>query len=109
MEFMLLTLLRRDEVCDTCWRDIDLDAATLTIIPEKTKNRQPHVVPLSCQAVALLRTMHTRSGGTAQHQPEALVFATSTGSGLVNWDRETKRIMLQAGLPRRIRKPEPSP
>jgi integrase len=88
MRFMLLTLVRREEVGSAQWRHVDLEAGTWTI-PE-TKNGQPHVVPLSRQAVALLRAIGP--GG-----PDALVFAVSGGGPLVNWDRETKAIMEASG------------
>lgn len=82
--FMLLTLARKEEVCTARWRDIDLEAAEWRI--PVTKNGQPHRVPLSRQAVALLHSIGP--GG-----PDALLFATKGGGKLVNWDRETKAIM----------------
>lgn len=48
--------LRRAE-----WTEFDLDAATWTIPAEKMKMRQPHVVPLSRQAVAILQSAHVLS------------------------------------------------
>ena len=52
MRFLLLTLARRDEAATATWSNVNLGAATWTIT--ETKNGQPHVVPLSRQAVALL-------------------------------------------------------
>jgi integrase len=92
MRFMLLTLLRREEACGARWRDVDWNVRTLTVPAERSKNRQPHVVPLSHQAVALLQ-----SRAPQQHDPDALIFATSTGAPLINWDRETKKIMAASG------------
>jgi integrase len=87
---MLLTLARREEVCAARWRDIDLDAEEWRI-PD-TKNGLPHRVPLSRQAMALLRAL--RPGG-----PEALVFRTAAKRGgegrLANWDREAKLLMAE--------------
>ncbi|KAL2051021.1 hypothetical protein ABVK25_008767 [Lepraria finkii] len=102
MRFMLLTLARREEVCAACWRDIDLAGATWRI--PTTKNGLPHVVPLSTQALDLLRQI---GGG----KPDRLVFTTlppakmaaeagliSSGPGrLTNWDREGKSIMEASG------------
>jgi len=88
MRFMLLTLARREEVAGALWRDIDLEAA-IWILPN-TKNGRPHKLPLSHQAIALLR----------QHGPgEAgdLVFTTAAGGRLSNWDRETKVIQADSG------------
>jgi integrase len=89
MRFMLLTLARRSEVEDARWRGVNLNAGTWTI-PE-TKNGQPHVVPLSRQAVELLRCMPTSP------KPDALVFATPSGAALSNWHRVTKAIHAKTG------------
>ena len=83
MLFMLFTVARREEVCGAKWADVDLEAGVWTI-PE-TKNGKVHRVPLSHQAVALLRKI-----GPAK--PSKLIFATETGGRLLNWDRETKAI-----------------
>jgi integrase len=85
LRFMLLTLARRDEVCGARWRDVNLKAGTWTI-PE-TKNGEPHVVPLSTQAIELLRERMPE-----EVKPHVFVFATATGSQLGNWDRVTKGI-----------------
>ncbi|MCQ4158810.1 site-specific integrase [Roseomonas sp. GC11] len=87
LRFMLLTLARREEVCSARWQHIDMAAATWTL--PKTKNKQPHVVPLSRQAVALLQA-RLPAEGTAE--PGALVFCTSKGGPVQNWDREAKRL-----------------
>jgi integrase len=98
MRFLLLTLSRRDEAARARWRDVDLDGKLWTI-PE-TKNGEPHQVPLSRQAVDLLRSrLPTQpSDSTPLPHPDAFIFATSGGSALANWDRETKRIIVAAHL-----------
>jgi integrase len=93
IRFMLLTLARREEVCGARWRDLDWQAATWTIPAERSKNAQPHIVPLSRQALALLRSRPV----AAESNPDALIFATSTGRPLPNWDRETKAIQAASG------------
>jgi integrase len=86
--FLLLTLARREEAAVARWRDIDFERG-IWLIPE-TKSGEPHQVPLSRQALALLRRL-----GPAD--PDALVFVTASGSPLGNWDRETKRIHAASG------------
>ena len=98
LKFMLLTLCRREEVCGARWRDIDLDAATLTIPAERSKNGQPHVVPLSRQAAHLLRARYPAIADDDATQADAFVFATFTGSAIGNWDRENKRLIVASGL-----------
>lgn len=92
MRLMLLTLARREEVGAAKWRHVDLKAATWAI-PE-TKNGEPHVVPLSRQALDLLRARLPRDDQGEPKDPprEALIFATSTGAALGNWDRSTKQV-----------------
>jgi integrase len=90
LRLMLLTLARRGEVESAKWRDVNLITSTWTI-PE-TKNGQPHVVPLSLQAIELL---HGRR--SAEPHRDALVFATRSGALLSNWDSVTKRIHAKTG------------
>ena len=94
---MLWTAARLDEVCSAIWTEFDLDAGLWTITAGRRKDTrsrarkrqvpaQPHVVPLPRQAVAILRPM--RSG----KKPEELVFPSTSGSKLDNWDRWSKSI-----------------
>jgi integrase len=98
MRFMLLTLARREEVCSARWRDVDLATGTWTIL--ETKNGEPHTVPLPRQALDLLRARLPAGSDGKPREPErgALVFATSTGGHLSNWDRATKAILVDVGL-----------
>jgi integrase len=97
LRFMLLTLTRRQETALARWRDVNLTARTWTIT--ETKNGEPHIVPLSQQAVKLLQSrLPTDETGTAKRPDQnALVFATSTGALLGNWDRETKALQETSG------------
>jgi integrase len=90
LHFMLLTITRRQEVAMARWRDVDMIARTWII--RETKNGQPHTVPLSRQAMELLQSRLPVSGQGEPNTPDrdALIFATSTGARLLNWDRETK-------------------
>ncbi len=97
LRFMMLTLTRRHETVQARWRDVDLEARTCTI--HETKNGQPHVVPLSQQAIDLLRSRVPTDGEGNPNRPDpsALIFATSTGGPLGNWDRETKALQEVSG------------
>ncbi len=57
-----LVFLRPGELRAAEWSEIDLDAAQWRIPAEKMKLRIEHMVPLSSQAVAILRTVHPLSG-----------------------------------------------
>jgi integrase len=97
LRFMLLTLTRRQETALARWRDVDMEARTW-IIPV-TKNGEPHTVPLSRQALDLLRSrLPIDPDDNPMHaDPDALVFSTSTGATLGNWDRETKVLQEASG------------
>lgn len=93
MRFMLLTLARREEVCGARWKDINFENATWTIA--ETKNGQAHVVPLSRQAVALLRATfgENAAGEKTTADDTSRIFSTSSGAGLGNWHKEARKIM----------------
>jgi len=85
LRFLLLTLARRSEAASAEWGDIDMVARTWTI--PRTKNGQPHVVPLSNQAVELLREI----GPGKSNEP---VFAGRGGKALTDsaWELATGEI-----------------
>jgi len=57
-----LVFVRAGELTSAEWSEIDLDAAEWRIPAAKMKMRQTHVVPLSRQAVAILRELHAVTG-----------------------------------------------
>lgn len=64
MNLVVLTALRKNEVTGASWDEFDLDAGEWTIPADRMKARREHWVPLSAQAVALLRELrsHSREG-----------------------------------------------
>ena len=54
-EFLILTAARSGEVRYATWSEIDLEAATWTIPAARMKARHAHTVPLSRQALTILR------------------------------------------------------
>jgi integrase len=74
MEFLILTAARSQEVRGATWSEIDLDAALWSIPKERMKAREPHTVPLSEQAVAILKGLHREQGSD-------LVFPSATKAG----------------------------
>ena len=63
LRLLMLTATRPGEVRGARWAEFDLDAALWVIPPERMKMRHEHRVPLSLQAVDVLRTMQPLSGG----------------------------------------------
>lgn len=62
IRLLLLTFVRTGELRGARWDEIDFDRATWEIPAARMKMRLPHVVPLSTQALAVLRELHTLSG-----------------------------------------------
>jgi integrase len=63
LRLLILTATRPGETRGALWTEFDLDAAMWIIPPERMKMRTEHRVPLSTQALDVLRTMQTFSGG----------------------------------------------
>jgi integrase len=57
LEFAILTVARSGEVRGATWGEIELDAGVWTIPPERMKAGKEHRIPLSPQAVVLLRAL----------------------------------------------------
>ena len=62
IKLMAMTFVRTTELIAAPWSEIDLDEAVWRIPAERMKKRRQHIVPLSIQAVEVLRTLHTISG-----------------------------------------------
>ncbi len=57
-----LFFVRPGELRKAEWAEFDLDKAEWNIPAERMKMREPHLVPLSAQAVAILRELHALTG-----------------------------------------------
>jgi integrase len=62
MQLMALTFVRTGELIAARWDEFELDAAEWRIPPARMKMKTPHIVPLSTQAVDLLRCLHELRG-----------------------------------------------
>jgi integrase len=60
LEFTILTAARTAEVIGAVWSEIDMTAAVWTIPAERMKGRIEHRVPLSGQALAVLRRVEAQ-------------------------------------------------
>jgi integrase len=63
LRLMLLTFVRTVELRKASWSEFDFDYAEWRIPAERMKMREPHIVPLSIQAVNLLKELRTYTGG----------------------------------------------
>lgn len=62
LRLLMLTGVRPGEVRGAKWDEIDLDAALWRIPAERMKMRAEHVVPLSSQAIEVIKAMQPLSG-----------------------------------------------
>jgi integrase len=62
LRFIVLTSARLSEAIKATWDEIDLEAAEWVIPKERMKGRREHRVPLSPQAVELLRSLYREEG-----------------------------------------------
>src|SRR5262249_2074591 len=62
LKLLLLTGCRRDEIGGLMWKEVDLNARTITLRGERTKNGEEHVVPLSDTAMSILAGIAKREG-----------------------------------------------
>ncbi len=58
----VLTAVRPGEARGLLWDEVDLDGGLWTIAAARTKRRRDHVVPLSTQALDVLRSLHAITG-----------------------------------------------
>ncbi|WP_425416969.1 tyrosine-type recombinase/integrase [Oricola indica] len=110
VKLLLLTGQRRDEVVSMRRDELDLDNAHWTIAAERTKNGKPNEVPLSPQAVQLLRDAPewvSEFVFPARGRPERSFSgfskskkALDAASGVTDWRLHDLRRTLATGLAR---------
>lgn len=61
IRLIILNAARKSEVINGRWSEVDIETAEWRIPPERMKTGRLHIVPLSRQAVELLRTLRTHS------------------------------------------------
>jgi integrase len=62
MKLLSLTLLRTGELIGMKWAEVDFDEKLIKIPAERMKAKKPHTVPLSRQALEILRLLHQMNG-----------------------------------------------
>lgn len=63
LQLVFLTAVRTAEAREARWVEFDLDSARWAIPAERMKMNEAHIVPLSTQAVAVLRELARHTGG----------------------------------------------
>lgn len=82
----LLTFCRPGEIRQACWKDIDFEEALWKIPGDKMKSRRAHIVPLSEQAIAVLKEQKEETGfiNTEYVFPSQVRPRQSMSDGTVN-------------------------
>jgi integrase len=83
IRLQMLTSARRSEIADLRWSEVNLDAATITLPPGRTKNANSHTIMLPRQAVAILAGL-ARDGET--------VFGGVDGRGYQDWHGSKRKL-----------------
>ena len=87
MRLLMLTFVRTVELRGAEWTEFDLDGAEWRIPASRMKMHEPHIVPLSAQAVELLRELHSLTGGQLflfpnYRRPKTYMTATTLNRAL---------------------------
>ncbi len=62
LKLQTLTFVRPGELRHAEWSEVDMETRIWRIPAEKMKMRKEHIVPLSCQALDVLQTLHPATG-----------------------------------------------
>jgi integrase len=82
IRLLILTGQRLTEIADLRWSEIDFDRGVISLSGARTKNGQPHEIPMS-DTVRQLLAARTRSEGR--------VFGNGRG-GMAGWSRRKRRL-----------------
>jgi integrase len=86
-KLLLLTGMRRDEVAEARWTEIDLVGKTWAIAKERSKNGLAHEIPLSHTAIEILRGM-PRIGD----KKDGFIFTTNGRTAVSGFSRAKESI-----------------
>jgi integrase len=66
IKLLILTGQRRSEIGGLCWSEIDFSKCEVMLPAERTKNRRPHVVPLTRTSRELLEGLASRNNNSGR-------------------------------------------
>lgn len=89
MQLMALTFVRTSELIGAKWEEIDWDKEEWRIPAERMKMKRPHTVPLSRQALVILKDLHQWTGRKTHifHSPSSKSMHMSNGAVLMGLRR----------------------
>lgn len=80
LQLLILTGLRKSEISDLSWSEIDLAAGVIVLPAARTKNKRPHLVPMSPPVRALIEAQPREPG-------RDLLFGGVSVRGFTAWSR----------------------
>lgn len=90
IKLLMLTGARRDEIGSLTWREINFDQEQIELPGARTKNGDPHIVPLSPRALAILKGRKARDGSE-------FVFGRGEG-GYSGWSKSKQALEKKLGF-----------
>lgn len=93
---LMMTFVRTGEVRGAQWCEFNLDAALWAIPAERMKAREPHTVPLSRQAIEVIRALHPLTG----HLPN--LFPNRNGEGAIISENTVLKVIERLGYKGRM-------
>jgi integrase len=84
LQLLPLLFVRPGELRHMEWAEIDLEAAEWNIPGTKMKMKQPHLVPLSCQAVEILTEIKPLTGNSKYVFPSTRSFSRCMSDNTIN-------------------------
>jgi integrase len=100
IKLLLLTGARRDEIGGLTWQEVDTTKAAISLPSTRTKNHLPHLIPLSPNALEIIREVSPRSGRSHLFG-EGPLDKDSVHQGFLGWSK-AKKALDQRILARRI-------
>lgn len=91
----LKTGMRRGELFDLLWSDIDLDSATITIRAEISKSNRTRHIPLSPIALQTLKDWKTQQADVTNKER---IFVNSKGERFDNINKAWRTILKDSGI-----------
>lgn len=104
VKLLLLTMVRKSELTNARWSEINFSEALWTIPKERMKRRNPHLVFLSRQAMDLLVALKTFAGGSeyvlpSRHDPGA-PMSSATLNQVMKLTYQLARLGAISSMPR---------
>jgi integrase len=88
VRLLMFLPMRRDEIGNLLWSEVDLDAGEIRLPPARTKNGHDHVLAVSEPALAILRRRWDARGDTGR----ATVFGVRGQHGFTGWSRAKRQL-----------------